>query len=46
MTKEKCEACGKVLIANAYGILYCPSCQKGFTGNFREMVEDTEGGYY
>ena len=46
MTKEKCEDCGKVLIANAYGILYCPRCQKGYEEDFNEMVESTNGGYY
>lgn len=46
MTKEKCDNCGRVLIANTYGILYCPICQKGFEGQFNEMVGSTHGGYY
>ena len=46
MNGNTCPECGHIECENEYGILYCPSCQKGFTGNFREMVEDTEGGYY
>lgn len=45
MAKQKCIECGKVLVANEYGVLYCPKCQKNFSKQFNAMVED-EGGYY
>ena len=44
--KEKCTECGRVLVANAYGCLYCPICQKGFDKQFNDMVESKNGGYY
>lgn len=46
MSKQKCNECGRVLVANQYDVLYCPRCQKGFIGDFNEMVESTKGGYY
>ena len=44
--KAKCIHCGRALVANQYGILYCPMCQKGFDKQFNEMVRSTDGGYY
>jgi len=46
MGKQLCEECGMVLVANEYGWLYCPRCQKHWKQQFDHMVESTKGGYY
>ncbi len=46
MPKQKCGECGNLLVASEYGVLYCPHCQDLFRERFKEMVEETKGGYY
>ena len=46
MTKEKCEDCGRVKVANAYGWLFCPKCDKNKRSQFNSMVQEKNGGYY
>lgn len=40
---QKCIDCGRLLLANEYGGLYCPKC---FDERVQEMIEETNGGYY
>lgn len=46
MSKQKCIECGRVKVANEWGWLFCPMCQKNEKLQFDKMVEDTDGGYY
>lgn len=43
MSKEKCVECGRVLVANQYGVLYCPICDKNFDKSCNEMEGITNG---
>ena len=46
VTKQLCIECGRVKVANEWGWLYCPICEKYEKKQFDEMVESTKGGYY